>query len=165
MSRVEEGKAPSLSALIRHSGDPRVEYEDKTVSKSAPDTAPALDQWANEPFAYLTTTGRRTGAPHRIEIWFAVDNGQLYLLSGGRDRSDWVQNLMANPDVSIELGTATFAGVAQALAPDTPEDRRARELLVQKYRKGNDLEEWGRMSLPVTITFASPIETNQEHRP
>jgi deazaflavin-dependent oxidoreductase (nitroreductase family) len=127
-------------------------------------SGPALARWANEPFAYLTTFGRRTGDPHRIEIWFAVDNGQVYLLSGGRDRSDWVRNLQANPNVSVELGTETFAGVAQVLAPDTPEDRHARELLVTKYRKGNDLEEWGRTSLPIVITFASPPEMNQEQR-
>jgi len=35
---------------------------------------------------------------------------------------------------------------------------------VTKYRKGNDLEEWGRNSLPIMITFASPAETNQEQR-
>lgn len=123
---------------------------------TASDATPALDRWADRPFVYLTTTGRRTGKPHRIEIWFAVDQGALYLLSGGRDRSDWVRNLQANPNVSVELGTDTLVGMAQVLEPDTPGDRRARELLVQKYQKGNDLEEWGRTSLPVIITFAPP---------
>jgi deazaflavin-dependent oxidoreductase (nitroreductase family) len=145
--------------------DHRALRKDTNLSNTAPDAAPALDQWVNEPFAYLTTVGRHTGAPHRIEIWFALEDGTLYLLSGGRDRSDWVRNLHANPKVSVELGTTTRTGVAQVLAPDTPEDRRARELLVQKYRKGNDLEEWGRTSLPIMITFAPPAETNQEHRP
>ena len=119
----------------------------------------SLARWAGESFAYLTTIGRRTGAPHRIEIWFAVEQGALYLLSGGRDRADWVRNLQANPNVSVELGTETLAGIAQVLQPDTSGDRRARELLVSKYRKGNDLESWGRTSLPVMITFASPTET------
>jgi deazaflavin-dependent oxidoreductase (nitroreductase family) len=128
-------------------------------------STPSLAQWADLPFAYLTTTGRRTGAPHRIEIWFAVDQGTLFLLSGGRDRSDWVQNLLVNPNVSIELGTDTFAGVARVIPPDDPEDRHARELLVQKYRTGNELAEWGRTSLPVMITVASQAETRQEQRP
>jgi hypothetical protein len=50
-------------------------------------------RWAGEPYAYLTTVGRRTGRFHRIEIWFAVQDGRMYLLSGGRERSDWVRNL------------------------------------------------------------------------
>jgi hypothetical protein len=56
----------------------------------------SLATWADEPYAYLTTIGRRTGEPHRIEIWFAVHEGRVYLMSGGRDRADWVRNVMAN---------------------------------------------------------------------
>ena len=43
---------------------------------------------AGEDFCYLTTTGRVTGRPHEIEIWFALDGATLYMLSGGRGRSD-----------------------------------------------------------------------------
>jgi deazaflavin-dependent oxidoreductase (nitroreductase family) len=103
---------------------------------------------------YLTTVGRRTGRPHRIEIWFAVHSGRLYLLSGGRDRSDWVRNLQAYPQVTVELGHETHAGVARALEPGTAEDQLARDLLVAKYSGPEDnLEEWGRTSLPVVIAF------------
>lgn len=44
------------------------------------------DDFSTEEFAYLTTIGRSSGKPHRIQIWFAVDNGRVYLMSGGRDR-------------------------------------------------------------------------------
>jgi deazaflavin-dependent oxidoreductase (nitroreductase family) len=114
-----------------------------------------LARWADEPFAYLTTFGRRTGQPHRIEIWFAAEDGRMFLLSGGRDRSDWVRNLQANPRVVVELGGETRAGAARVLPPNAAEDPRARELLVAKYRKGDDLDEWGRTSLPVVIEFAA----------
>jgi hypothetical protein len=43
---------------------------------------------AGEQYAYLTTTGRISGRPHRIEIWFAVDAGRVYLLSEGGEQSD-----------------------------------------------------------------------------
>lgn len=110
-------------------------------------------RWAGEPYAYLTTIGRRTGAPHRIEIWFGVHEGQLYLLSGGRERSDWVRNLRANPAVTVKLGDETRSGVARIILPGTEEDRRARTLLVEKYRKDGNLDAWGRTSLPVAIGF------------
>jgi len=42
-------------------------------------------------YVYLTTTGRRTGRPHTIEIWYAVQDGRIYLMAGGRDRADWVR--------------------------------------------------------------------------
>jgi deazaflavin-dependent oxidoreductase (nitroreductase family) len=117
-----------------------------------------LARWASEPYAYLTTTGRRTGRSHRIEIWFAAQDGRVYLLSGGRERSDWVRNLQANAHVTVELGDETHAGVAGVLQPGTVEDQRARELLVGKYREGDNLDEWGRTALPVAIEFSADDE-------
>jgi deazaflavin-dependent oxidoreductase (nitroreductase family) len=93
---------------------------------------------------YLTTIGRRTGRPHRIEIWFAAQDERLYLLSGGRERADWVRNLQANPRVTVELGDEMHAGAARVLRAGTAEDQRARELLLSKYREGDELDEWGR---------------------
>ncbi len=113
-------------------------------------------RWASKPFLYLTTVGRRTGRPHRVEIWFATHDRRLYLLAGGRERADWVRNLQANPRVTVELGGETHVGVAHVLEAGTPEDRLARELLVAKYgRTEGSLDEWGRTSLPVAIQFPS----------
>jgi deazaflavin-dependent oxidoreductase (nitroreductase family) len=114
-----------------------------------------LARSARDLFLYLTTTGRRSGRPHRIEIWFAAHHGKLYLLSGGRDRSDWIRNLQANGRVSVELAGDDHVGVARVLEPGTAEDRLARELLVAKYEpvEHDSLEEWGRTSLAVVIEF------------
>jgi len=114
-----------------------------------------LARWASEPYVYVTTIGRRTGRPHRIEIWFAAQDGRVYLLSGGRERADWVRNLQANPRVTVELGDETRPGTARVLRAGTAEDQRARELLVGKYREGEDLDEWGRTALPVVIEFSA----------
>ena len=125
------------------------------MTEAAPDAWSWPERWAGDPIAYLTTIGRRTGRPHRIEIWFAVEDGRVYLLSGGRERADWVRNLQANPRVTVELGGETRGGTARVLAVGTPEDQRARELLVGKYQSGGgNLDDWGRTSLPVVIEFA-----------
>jgi deazaflavin-dependent oxidoreductase (nitroreductase family) len=108
---------------------------------------------AGDPFLYLTTTGRRTGHPHRIEIWFAVQDGKLYLMAGGRDRADWVRNLRTNARVTVELGGETHQGVARVLAPETAEDQLCRQLLVSKYGDEEDLDAWGRTALPIVIEF------------
>lgn len=117
-----------------------------------------LARWASAPYAYLTTIGRQTGRLHRIEIWFGVHEDRIYLLSGGRDRADWVRNLQANPQAMLELGNETMTGSARILQPGTDEDQRARELLVGKYREGDNLEEWGRTSLAITIEFEDAVE-------
>jgi deazaflavin-dependent oxidoreductase (nitroreductase family) len=107
------------------------------------------------PYCYLTTTGRRTGASHRIEIWFALDGGVVYLLSGGRDRSDWVRNIAANPEVTLELGEQVRRCRARWVDAGSPEDARARSLLLAKYQPGEaeDLSSWGASALPVAVAW------------
>ena len=123
-----------------------------------------LARWASEPYAYLTTIGRRTGRSHRIEIWFAAQDGRVCLLAGGRERSDWVRNLQANAHVTVELGDETHAGAARVLQAGTVEDQRARELLVGKYREGDNLDEWGRIALPVVIEFSADGDPSSDTR-
>jgi deazaflavin-dependent oxidoreductase (nitroreductase family) len=105
-------------------------------------------------YCYLTTTGRRSGQPHRIEIWFALVDGVVYLLSGGGDRSDWVRNLEISPDVVLEIGGEKRATTAR-LITDRDEDGLARRVVVEKYRPRylGDLDDWGTTSLPVAIDW------------
>jgi len=110
---------------------------------------PAL---ATEQFCYLTTTGRITGNPHEIEIWFGFDDSRLYMLAGAGRKSDWVANLIKQPNVSIRIAGRTFDAVARLVEAGTDEDATARKLLVQKYRSPqDDLSGWGRTALPVAF--------------
>jgi deazaflavin-dependent oxidoreductase (nitroreductase family) len=106
-------------------------------------------------YCYLTTSGRHTGKPHRIEIWFAQSEGTAYLLSGGSDRSDWVKNLTASPEVVLEIGDERRTTKARVVT-DPAEDALARRLVVEKYhpRYRGELDEWGRTSLPIAIDWS-----------
>jgi deazaflavin-dependent oxidoreductase (nitroreductase family) len=130
------------------------------------DAVRSARQWlarcADEQYAYLTTIGRRSGKAHRIEIWFGAQDGRLYLLAGGRERSDWVKNLQARAQLTVELGDETHTGMARVLQEGTGEDRLARELLVTKYRDGDNLNEWGRTALPIVIEFPADGEPSPD---
>ena len=93
--------------------------------------------FADEQYCYLTTSGRVTGRPHRIEIWFALEGDTVYLLSGGRDRSDWVKNLRKTPEVTVELGGGVFSGRAQVVE-DAAEDERARAASTTSTRRATE---------------------------
>ena len=114
--------------------------------------AAGADSLRDEDYCYLTTTGRVSGEPREIEIWFGLEGPTLYMLSGGRDRSDWVKNLMREPRVSVRIGERTFAGDARVV-DDADEDARARSLLFEKYSPGysGDLEDWRRRALPIAV--------------
>jgi deazaflavin-dependent oxidoreductase (nitroreductase family) len=116
-----------------------------------------FERLADEDFAYLTTTGRRSGKPRTVEIWFGLHDGRVYVLSGGGDRADWVRNLRKTPRVRVRIGSRTSAGTARVLRAGTKEDERARELLDGKYqgwRTGRRLSSWARNALPVAIELS-----------
>ncbi|HXQ34181.1 MAG TPA: nitroreductase family deazaflavin-dependent oxidoreductase [Anaerolineales bacterium] len=117
-----------------------------------------LSSLQDEEYCYLTTTGRVTGKPHEIEIWFGVDSGSLYLLSGGGHQSDWVKNLFKNSSVSVRIAKHTFSGRAR-IVTDEQEDTKARYMLAEKYQEweeGRMLSQWARTALPVAIDLDSP---------
>jgi len=115
----------------------------------------ALDEVVGEQFCYVTTTGRATGRRHTIEIWFAIEGRTLYMLSGGRDRSDWVRNLLRIPETTVRIRDREFAGRAR-IVEDGDEGQLARRLLLNKYAPtySGDLSEWGRTALPVAVGLA-----------
>lgn len=106
----------------------------------------------SDEYCYLTTTGRRSGEPHRIEIWYARDGDTLYLLSGDGRRSDWVRNLASNPTVTVEVDGDRRPATARIVADDD-ESERARKLVFEKYqpRYGGDLTGWREDALPVAL--------------
>jgi deazaflavin-dependent oxidoreductase (nitroreductase family) len=116
-------------------------------------------------FCYVTTTGRTTGKPHRIEIWFAAAPGgnTIYLLSGGRERADWVRNLVASPRCTVEIGDARFVGYGRVVE-GTDEDEIARAVVHDKYASGDDLEQWRGEALPIAIDLTPESRRIEQDR-
>ena len=103
-------------------------------------------------FCYVTTTGRTSGKPHRIEIWFAAapERDTIFLMSGGRERADWVRNLVASPRCAVDIGGERFVGYGRVIE-GTDEDELARTLVHDKYAQGDDLTGWRATALPIAI--------------
>lgn len=106
----------------------------------------------SDEYCYLTTTGRRSGEPHRIEIWYAREGDTLYLLSGGGRRADWVRNLESQPEVTVEID-GHHHGAQARVVTDGDECERARRIVFEKYqpRYGGDLTGWREDALPVAL--------------
>ena len=110
-------------------------------------------------FCYLTTTGRVTGNPHEIEIWFGIQNNSIYLMSGGGTKSDWVKNLLKNPVASVRIAKHTFNGSAR-LVKDEREEMITRNILADKYHEretDGSLDEWAQTALVVAIDVKSVL--------
>lgn len=101
----------------------------------------------------MTTIGRQTGRPRRIEIAFHNIDGRI-VISGipvaGR-RRDWLYNLEADPNITLHLKrsvTADLDGTARIVTD--PGERR--ELLTEVARN------WGRTDLEAMVAHSPLIE-------
>ncbi len=89
----------------------------------------------NTKVLHLTTTGRKTRQPRRIEIWFAYQDGKVYMMSGIGMNSNWVKNILNNSRVSLEIKGSTFEGTARVVDPATDKATwdKVAKLYVKKY--------------------------------
>jgi deazaflavin-dependent oxidoreductase (nitroreductase family) len=114
-----------------------------------------LAEHAGDRVCHLQTTGRASGRPRTIEIWFATDGERIYLLAGGRHRAHWVRNLLVEPSVRVRIGGQTFGGRARVIEGEEREEL-ARHLVAAKYQdwsNGRPLSAWAAGSLPVEVAF------------
>ncbi|HEY8655215.1 MAG TPA: nitroreductase/quinone reductase family protein [Candidatus Limnocylindria bacterium] len=112
-----------------------------------------FERLAGADFCYLTTTGRRSGRPHTVEMWFAIEGRTLYCLAGGGG-ADWVRNIRHASAVSLRINSQRASAHGRVIRAGTAEDIRARQLLDRKYMggaPGKRLSSWARTALPVAI--------------
>ena len=93
----------------------------------------------------ITTIGRKTGEPRRIEIWFHNLDGRLYITgTPGRPR-DWLANMLAHPDFTFHLKESTQADLPARAVPITEAGERRAVLTAILQKLGRDeanVEEW-----------------------
>ncbi|HUF39894.1 MAG TPA: nitroreductase family deazaflavin-dependent oxidoreductase [Anaerolineales bacterium] len=91
----------------------------------------------------ITTTGRKSGEPHRIEITFHYLDGTIYI-SGMPGRRDWFANLLADPQFTFHLKQSAQADLAATARPITePAERRAvLTRVVERWNRQGQLEQF-----------------------
>src|SRR5215510_98081 len=92
----------------------------------------------------ITTKGRNTGQPRRIEIRFHHVEGQVYITGRPPRRRDWYANLLAHPEFTFHLKESIHADLpARATAVlDKAQRREIMATIHQKLSGQRDLEAW-----------------------
>jgi deazaflavin-dependent oxidoreductase (nitroreductase family) len=68
------------------------------------------------PVLLLTTTGARTGRQTTVPLGYGVDEERLFVVAskaGAPTNPAWFHNLLANPSVTVEIGTSTYEARAR----------------------------------------------------
>jgi deazaflavin-dependent oxidoreductase (nitroreductase family) len=104
----------------------------------------------------ITTVGRKTGKPSKIEIAFHNFDGVLYM-SGSPGRRDWYANVVAKPQFMFHLKQSTQADIPAKAIPITDEAARRRVLskVVVKWGKQDELEAFVQSSPLVEVQLES----------
>ncbi len=91
----------------------------------------------------ITTTGRTSGKPHRVETALIVVDGMLYL-SGFPGKRDWYANLLAHPAFTLHLKERVVADVPAVATPisDAKARRRIIGTIVTRWHRTDELESW-----------------------
>jgi deazaflavin-dependent oxidoreductase (nitroreductase family) len=60
----------------------------------------------------LTTTGRKTGLKRLVPVDYEEEDGTYYIIPNQGTHATWYRNLVAHPDVTIEVGRRRMEAVA-----------------------------------------------------
>jgi deazaflavin-dependent oxidoreductase (nitroreductase family) len=109
-------------------------------------------RWEGNPMVLLTTTGARSGQPRTSPLTFTTDGDALVLVASraGDDRHpDWYHNLVANPEVVIELGAERFEATARVA--EEPERTRLLDARIAEMPRFGEYTELTERTIPVVV--------------
>jgi deazaflavin-dependent oxidoreductase (nitroreductase family) len=103
----------------------------------------------------ITTTGRRTGQPRRIEIVFHNFGGRIYITGSPSQRTRaWIHNLEADPHFTFHLKSTVKADLPATARIITDEaERRAVFREVVTVWTNQDVETMTRFSPLIEVTL------------
>jgi deazaflavin-dependent oxidoreductase (nitroreductase family) len=103
----------------------------------------------------ITTTGRTSGEPRRIEIWFYRYDGRIFL-SGSPGTRHWYANLVAHPEFTFHLKGSAQADLPAVARPITDEAERREVItgILQELGRGyGSVDEWVASSPLAEVEF------------
>ena len=104
----------------------------------------------------ITTTGRTSGQPRRIEIWFHNLGGRLYI-TGRPGRRSWYANLVANPELTFHLKRSVQTDLPARARPITEADERREVLskILETIEMAGEIERWVERAPLVEVELGS----------
>ncbi len=105
----------------------------------------------------LTTKGARTGQTRVIPLMYVPYGNQILAIAskgGSVEHPDWYYNILAHPDVTVEVGTEKFETTARILTG--PEREKAFETAVKVFPPYGSYQEKAPREIPV-IALERPV--------
>lgn len=106
--------------------------------------------WEGRPLLLLTTTGAKSGQRRTNPVMYLREGGHLYIFAskgGAPTNPDWYLNLLAHPEVTVEIGDQTSQAIAKPVTGAERDSIYAR--WSQRYPQYREYQENTTRSIPV----------------
>ncbi len=112
---------------------------------------------ADKPLVLLHTSGARSGLPRLNPLTYVANGERLVVIAskaGAPNNPDWYYNIIADPEVSVEVGTKQF----QARATIVPEPERTKlyELITKVHPINAEYQRKTTRIIPVIVLTRMP---------
>jgi deazaflavin-dependent oxidoreductase (nitroreductase family) len=146
------GARHSIGVMIIDEAAPASSGQERVVAEFRARGGKVGGYHAGMQLLLLTTTGARTGQRRAVPLTYLPD-GDRYVVTAGNAGSDrhpaWYHNLAANPDVTVEAGTATFKAVA--VIADEAEGAALYERFAAAYPQLADYQDRTTRRIPIIV--------------
>lgn len=110
------------------------DYNRQVIEEFRADRGKPGGRWEGRPLLLLTTTGARSGQRRTTPMMYIPDGDRLLVIAsnaGAPAHPDWYRNLVAHPEVIVEVGSETFE--ATAVVAEGSERQRLWSRIVELY--------------------------------
>jgi len=128
------------------------EFNQRVISEFRANQGKVGGQMAGMALLLLTTTGAKTGRTLTKPLAFTTDGDRIVLIAsfaGSPHNPAWFVNLVANPTVTVELGSDRFQ--ARAIVPSGDERQRLFDRQAEKLPIFNDYQKKTSRQIPVVV--------------
>jgi deazaflavin-dependent oxidoreductase (nitroreductase family) len=150
--RPDQLDSPVLPVIFRHVGRAQVWLYRKTGGRIGGKWRIGAGFRKPVPTLLLEHRGRKSGKQFTVPLLYVLDGADVVIVAsqGGRpENPQWYRNLVANPDVDIQIGPERRAVRARVAGPD--ERARLWPKLVDAYADFDTYQTWTEREIPVVI--------------
>jgi len=91
------------------------EFNEKIIAEFRANGGKVGPPFEGAPMALLTTKGARSGRSHTTPLVYLQDGGRICVfasMGGAPKHPQWYRNVVANPEVEVEVGSQKYAARA-----------------------------------------------------
>ncbi len=130
----------------------RNEFNERVIAEFRANGGKVGPPFEGAPMILVTHKGARSGKERTTPLVYTTDGDRLVIIAskaGAPTSPDWYHNLVANPEVTVEVGTETFRARAEVVTGD--ERKRLYEAQAARMPNFREYQEKTTREIPVVV--------------